>query len=73
MDGDREGEAQEAGAAPGAGEGAARPGAGWVHVALKFDDRGGRVWTWNFFSKVSPGENHTLLNEGLSANAHYTN
>ena len=45
MDGDREGEAEEAGAAPGAGEGAARPGAGWAHVAPGFHDRGKRVWT----------------------------
>jgi hypothetical protein len=61
MDGDREGEAEEAGAAPGAGEGAARPGAGWAHVALGFDDRGKRVWTCSFCSKVSPGENHTRV------------
>jgi len=38
MDGDREGEAEEAGGAPGAGEGAARPGAGWAHVTLGLDD-----------------------------------
>ena len=53
MDGNREGEAKEAGAAPGAGEGVARPGAGWAHVTLGFDDRGKRVWTCSFFSKVS--------------------